>query len=41
VDPNDALVLSIIDGNNLTDTCQGANYFTESSLAIGQFITHA
>ena len=41
VDPNDALVLSIIDGNNLTDTCQGANYFTEASLAIGQFITHA
>lgn len=41
VDPNDALILSIIDGNNLTDTCQGANYFTEASLAMGQFITHA
>ena len=41
VDPNDALVLSIIDGNNLTDMCQGANYFTDASLAMGQFITHA
>ena len=41
VNPNDALVLSIIDGNNLTDTCQGANYFTDASLAMGQFITHA
>ena len=41
VNPNDALLLSIIDGNNLTDTCQGANYFTDASLAMGQFITHA
>ena len=41
VNPNDALVLSIIDGNNLTDTCQGANHFTDASLAMGQFITHA
>ena len=41
VNPNDALVLSIIDGNNLTDMCQGANWFTDASLAMGQFITHA
>ena len=41
VNPNDALVLSIIDGINLTDMCQGANWFTDASLAMGQFITHA
>ena len=41
VDPNDALELSIIDGNSLTDMCQGADSFTDASLAMGQFITHA
>jgi hypothetical protein len=41
VDPNDALELSIIDGNSLTDMCQGADWFTDASLAMGQFITHA
>lgn len=41
IDPDDDIILSIIDGEDLTKMCQSANHFTAASSAYGRFITHA